>query len=292
MNTEFALEVSHLTKNYRDFSLNDVSFSLPTGCIMGFIGENGAGKTTTIRSILGMIQKKEGTINILGASQNECLPKINEHLGIVLNECTFPETLTTSDVSTIMKHIYKTWNNTSFSNYMDRFALPKKKKIKDFSTGMKTKLSIAAALSHDSRLLILDEATSGLDPIAREEILDVFLEFIQDENHSVFMSSHIVSDLEKICDYITFLHKGKILFSESKDVLLDSYGIYKCSKEEFDKLDASCVKAIRENKFGIEALVSYNQVKRQMSASSSSCMDRASIEEIMLMLVKGKQCTA
>lgn len=277
---ESAFKITNLSKNYKDFKLDNINIELPKGCIMGFIGENGAGKSTTIKLILDLIHKDSGNITILGKDNKKELNLIKENIGVVMDECFFPENINASNINLIMKNIYKTWDEKKFYNMLSSFSLPEKKIIKEYSKGMKMKLSIAVALSHDSKLLILDEATSGLDPIVRDEILDVFLEFIQNEEHSIFISSHIISDLEKICDYITFIHKGKILFSEPKDRLVEDYGILKCSSEDFKCIDKSFVKGLRKSSFGIEALVLKNKIK------GSYIIDKASIEDIMLFYVK------
>jgi len=276
-----ALKLENVTKHYDGFTLDNVSLSLPRGCIMGFIGENGAGKSTTIKLIMDLIRRDSGSITVLDKDNLRDMAEIKEHLGVVLDECCFPENLTAQSVNRVMANIYKTWNENKYWSMVNQFSLSRTKVIKDYSRGMKMKLAIAVALSHDTRLLILDEATSGLDPIVRDEILDVFLEFIQDEGNSVFMSTHIVSDLEKISDYITLIHKGKILFTQNKDVLLESYGILKCSQQDFQALDPAAVKGHRENAFGVEALVMKNQVPGHLT------VDRASIEEIMLYYIKG-----
>jgi len=277
---ESAFKITNLSKSYKDFKLDNVNIELPKGCIMGFIGENGSGKSTTIKLILDLIHRDSGNITVLGKDNKKELNLVKENIGVVMDECFFPENITAKDINLIMKNIYKTWDEKKFNNLLNYFTLPEKKIIKEYSRGMKMKLSIAVALSHDSKLLILDEATSGLDPIIRDEILDVFLEFIQDEEHSIFVSSHIISDLEKICDYITFIHKGKIIFSEAKDSLLESYGILKCSSDEFKNIDKSTIKGSRKNSFGIEALVLKNRLKGKY------IIDKASIEDIMLFYVK------
>ena len=276
----FALEIKGLTKKYDGFTLDDLSLTLPGGCIMGFIGENGAGKSTTIKLILDLVFKDQGTISILGHTGGESKKLLKENIGVVMDECYFPESLNANQVNTIMKNIYQTWQSDVYSNWLKRFDLPLKKSIKDYSRGMKMKLAIAVALSHDSKILILDEATSGLDPIVRDEILDVFLEFIQDETHSIFMSSHIISDLEKVCDYITFIHKGKLIFSEAKDELLEKYVLVKCSKADIQSIPETSIKGIRANNFGVEALVERHAVPQNF------VMDRVNIEDIMLYNIK------
>ena len=278
---EYALKVEDLTKKYEEFTLDNVKIELPCGCIMGLIGENGAGKSTTIKLILDLIRRDSGRIEVLGEDNIEGMKAIRENIGVVLDESCFPENLNLKDISLIMKHIYQTWDDTAFYGYCQHFSLPKNKIVKDYSNGMKMKLTIAAALSHDARLLILDEATSGLDPVVREEILDVFLEFIQDERRSIFISSHITSDLEKICDYITFIHKGKIILSEEKDRLLDDYGILKCSLSEFENIDKSLIIGYRKNNYGVEALVKKNNL------IGKYLIEKPKIEDIMLYYIKG-----
>jgi ABC-2 type transport system ATP-binding protein len=276
------LEIKNLSKKYDDFALDNVNITLPKGSIMGFIGENGAGKSTTIKLILDLIHRDSGKISIFGWDNIEYENKIKEDIGVVFEENNLPENMTITDVSIVMRNIYKNWDSKVFNSFMKEFSLPVKKTIKEFSRGMKMKLSIAVALSHHAKLLILDEATSGLDPIIREEILDMFLEFIQDEEHSIFASSHIISDLEKVADYITFIHKGRILFSESKDNLLCKYGVLKCRASEFEIIDKSIVAGYRKSKFGVEALVLKDKIK------GKHIIDHASIEDIMLFSIKGE----
>lgn len=275
------LSLKDVTKFYDGFTLDHVNIDLPSGCIMGFIGANGAGKTTTIKLILNLIHKDEGEVSILGQGL-EGLSAVKEELGVVLDESNFPENMSVKDVNMIMKNIYRNWDEKKFLSLAQHFGLSPDKIVKNYSRGMKMKLSIAVALSHHAKLLILDEATSGLDPVARDEILDVLLDFIQDESHSVLMSSHILSDLEKACDYITFIHKGKIVFSDTKDELLERYGLLKCSQAEFDALDPAIVRGFRRNSFGVEALVLKGQL------AGKHVVDRASIEDIMLYHVKEK----
>jgi len=277
---EYALRLENVTKEYKNFKLDHINIALPKGCIMGFIGENGAGKTTAIKLILDLINRDDGKITILGKDNRTEMNAIKENIGVVLDESSFPENLNAAEINHILKKIYKTWDENKFFSFLDKFSISHNKSVKDYSRGMKMKLSIAVSLSHDSKILILDEATSGLDPIIREEILDTFLEFIQDESNSIFVSSHIISDLEKICDYITFIHKGKIIFSEAKDDLLYDYGILKCSVEEFENIDKSIVKGMRKNKFGIEALILKNEI------SGNYIVDKASIEDIMIFIIK------
>ncbi len=275
-----ALNIKNLSKRYDDFALQDVTFSLPAGCIMGFIGENGAGKSTTINLILDLIEPDTGEIFVLEHSNRKDFAAVKEHVGVVLDESCFPEALSAQAINGILKRIFQTWDEQRFFALCVHFFLPEGKPIKEYSRGMKMKLSIAAALSHDTRLLIMDEATSGLDPIVRDEILDMLLEFIQDETHSVFMSSHIISDLEKISDYIAFIHKGKLLFCEEKDMLRAKYGIVKCSPTAFSALDKCSIKGQRHSAFGVEALVLKDQIP------SSFTVEPASIEDIMVYMAK------
>ncbi len=272
----YAIEIRNLNKRYSDFILDNVNFSIPSGCIMGFIGENGAGKSTTIKLILDLVHRDSGHIAVLGCDDLAKNQDLKEHIGVIFDESDLPDNLNAREIDMIMKNCFKTWDSGAFSKYISMFSLPAKKTVKEYSRGMRKKLSIAVALSHDVRLLILDEATSGLDPIMRDEILDVFLDFIQDENHSILISSHILSDLEKICDYITFIHKGKIIFSEEKDVLRDQYTLIKCSESEYDRLDKAAIVGERRSSYGIEALALKNKIGRNIQS------DPATIEDIML----------
>lgn len=276
------LEIKNLSKKYDEFTLSDVNITLPKGCIMGFVGENGAGKSTTIKLLLNIIHRDSGAIDVLGLNNIQYNKQIKEDVGVVFDESNFPDNMNANNVSLVMKHIYKNWDITVFQSYLNKFSLPLKKTVKEYSRGMKMKLSIAVALSHHAKLLILDEATSGLDPIVRDEILDVFMEFIQDEEHSIFISSHITSDLEKIADYITFIHKGKIVFSEPKDSLLTDYGILKCSIAEYANVDKKIVIGCRKSQFGVEALIIKNKLKGNYT------IDHANLEDIMLYHIKGE----
>lgn len=270
------LRLEHLSKDYGDFKLTDVNIRIPQGCIMGLIGENGAGKSTTIKAMLDLVHKDEGKVYMFGKEYREDNRELKEHIGVAMDSSCFSDELNVKEVGKIMKCLYRTWNDQRYRKYIKSFAIPEKKPVKHFSNGMKMKLSIAVALSHDTKLLILDEATSGLDPVVRNELLDTFMEFIQDEGHSIFISSHILSDLEKICDYITYIHKGKVLFSENKDDLMEMYRVVKCDKKELELLDTDAVIGSRSNAFGVEALVKSNAVPAVMLS------DAAGIEEVML----------
>lgn len=282
------IELKNVTKQYKGFALQDVSFTVPQGSIMGLIGENGAGKTTTLRLILNMIRRDSGTINVFGMDNLKHEREIKAQIGVVLDRSCFNETLRLKDVRAIMRSIFrKQWDDALFDDYVRRFDLPSNKKVKEFSRGMGMKLSIAAALSHHPKLLILDEATSGLDPIIRSEILDVFLDFIQNEEHSILVSSHITSDLEKIADYITFIHDGRVALSEPKDKLMYEYGILKCAQDLFDALTREEVAGYRKTAFGYEVLVRDKEaIARKYEGA---VLDNAALEDIMLYMVKGEQ---
>jgi len=281
------LEVRDLNKNYKnsDFSLKDVSFSLPSGAIMGFVGENGAGKSTTIGCILNTLIKDSGMVKILGRDMNDDSADIRDDIGVVYDTNAFPLHLTPLKIASAMRHIFSKWDNTLFKEYLKKFKLPENQKIKEFSRGMTMKLGVAVALSHHPKLLILDEATSGLDPIVRDDILDVFLDFVQDENNSILLSSHITSDLEKVADYITFIHDGSIVFSEIKDNLLYNYGVMRCKAAQFELIDKDDVLAYRKHDYHIDVLVTDRQTATKKYRDV--VIDNITIEEIMLMLVKG-----
>lgn len=275
-----ALEIRDLCKSYPGFSLQNLTLTLPQGCIMGLIGENGAGKSTTIRLILEMAQKDSGSIRILGKDNTENISLAKEDIGVVLDEVGFPECLTAQQVGNIMKNTYRNWNPDVYKMYMKELALPENKEFKEFSRGMKMKLGIAVALSHNPKILILDEATSGLDPVIRDEVLDIFSEFTRDENHAVLMSSHIVSDLEKICDYIAFLHKGRLLLCEEKDRIMEEYGILRCSADQMAELDPAAVKGKKESAYGVEAIVERDKVPATLQLSP------VDIEQLFIFMVK------
>lgn len=247
-----AIEIRNLSKDYRDFRLDGLSLTLPQGCIMGLIGENGAGKSTTIKSILGIIRPDSGSIRVFG---REISPKDKNDIGVVLDEVGIPECFSVRDVNRVMKHTYHNWDEAQFFGFVKRFRLPEKKRFKEFSKGMKMKLGIAAALSHHAKLLILDEATSGLDPLIRDEITDLLCEFTRNESCSILISSHIVSDLEKLCDYIAFLHDGRLTLCEEKDRLLERYGFLNTTEAELSALDAAAVKGKKSTPYGVQAIV-------------------------------------
>lgn len=277
-----AIEINSLCKSYKDFELKDITFSLPQGSIIGLVGENGAGKSTTIKLIMDAIERDSGTVTVLGTdNKSPQFKSVKEDIGVVLDEAYYPEVLTAKNVGAVMKNTYKNWNAEQYDALIKRFNLPTDKQFKDFSRGMTMKLAIAVALSHAPKLLILDEATSGLDPMIRDEILDIFNDFTRDETHSILLSSHIVSDLEKICDYIAFIHKGRLLFCEEKDVLLNEYAILKLTKAEFEAVPQRAVKGVKKSDYGVEVLV-------QKSAGSKAFKaEHTTLEEIILFLAKG-----
>jgi ABC-2 type transport system ATP-binding protein len=282
-----AIELEGVTKEYSNFLLDNISFQVPKGCIMGFIGENGAGKTTTLKAILNLIHINRGNIKVFGLDYVKDEKKIKEQIGVVFDESYFHDNLTLSHISKIMSKIYSNWQEEVFEQYIMKLKLPKDKIIKEYSRGMKMKLSIAAALSHEAKLLILDEATSGLDPIVREEILDIFMEFIQNEEHTILLSSHITSDLEKVADYITFIHNGRIVFCKSKDDLIYNYGVVHCGQEDYKKLDKKHTVGVRKSQFGLEVMV--DNKKELERRKEGLVIDNTSIEEIVLFKVRGEQ---
>ena len=275
-----ALEIKGLTKAYGGFTLDHINLVLPCGCIMGLIGENGAGKSTTIRLILDMIRGDSGSITILGKDNQDEMRATKEDIGVVLDEVGFPECLTARQVHNIMRNTYQRWDENVYIAYLNKLDIPRDREFKDFSRGMKMKLGIAVAMSHHPKLLILDEATNGLDPVVRDEVLDMFSEFTRDETHAVLISSHIVSDLEKICDYIAFLHKGKLLLCEEKDVLLEQYGILHCTAEQLRELNPAAIRGKKESAYGVEAIVQRDAIPLGMNISP------VSIEELFVFMAK------
>lgn len=281
------LEVKNLCKKYEGFELKDINLKLPKGMIMGLIGENGAGKTTTIKSILNLTNTDNGEINIFGLDSKKYEKQIKEDIGVVLYDSFFSEYLNPTDINKIMKKIYKNWDEKLYFKYIQDFKLPINKISKEFSSGMKMKLKIAVALSHHPKLLILDEPTSGLDPVARSEVLDIFQEFIEDEENSIFISSHITSDLEHIADYITFINNGEIILSKTRDELLDKYGIVKCSKSEFEKIDKKDYIKFKINRYEYDVLVENKQeFKRNYDCE---IIDKPTLDDIMLIYIKGEK---
>ena len=275
-----ALEIKNLNKSFKDFKLDNLSLTLPSGCIMGLIGENGAGKSTTIKLILGILRKDSGNITILGRDNEDNIQLTKEDVGVVMDEAGIPECMTAAQVGKMMSSIFKNWDSAEYESLLRRFDLPSDKPFKDFSRGMKMKLSIAIAMSHHAKLLLLDEPTSGLDPVVRDEVVELFFEFTRDEEHSILISSHIVSDLEKLCDYIAFLHNGKLLLCEEKDMLLSEYGIIHCTAGEMAEIPSDAVKHKKESPYGIEAIVLRKAIPRGIDISPIS------IEELFVFMVK------
>ena len=281
------IELQGVCKSYGDFALQDLNLTLPGGAIMGLIGENGAGKTTAIKCILGMTRPDSGTVTVLGQPMGPDSAALRQEIGVVLDECFFHDTLRPKDLSPILAPIYRGWDRELYWDCLARYGLPENKLIREFSRGMKMKLSLAAALAHRPRLLVLDEATAGLDPVVRDEILDEFLAFISDEDHAILMSSHITSDLEKIADYVTFLHAGKLLLTKPKDELLWKYGVLRCGEEQFQKLDGSEVLAWQKKDYSYDVLVPDRE--ELLRRYPEAVVDRATMDEILLLYVKGAQ---
>ena len=275
-----SLEIKNVSKSFSGFCLDNINLTLPSGCIMGLIGENGAGKSTTIKLILDMLHKDSGTITILGKDNGEDIALTKEDVGVVMDEVGMPECLTAKQIGNVMKHTFRNWKEDEYARLLQTLSLPDNKQFKDFSRGMKMKLGIAVALSHGAKLLLLDEPTSGLDPVVRDEVVDMFYDFTRDENHSILISSHIVSDLEKLCDYVAFLHKGKLLLCEEKDMLLSKYGIIHCTVEQLSELDKEVIKYKKETPYGAEAIVP------REDAPDGFKLSPISIEELFVFMVK------
>lgn len=275
-----ALEIKDVSKSFSGFCLDNVSLTLPNGCIMGLIGENGAGKSTTIKLILDMLHKDSGTITILGKDNGNDISLTKEDIGVVMDEVGIPECLTAKQVGKVMKYTFSNWNETEYVRLLQKLSLPENKPFKDFSRGMKMKLGIAVAMSHGAKLLLLDEPTSGLDPVVRDEVVEIFYDFTRDENHSILISSHIVSDLERLCDYVAFLHKGKLLLFEEKDELLSKYGIIHCTLEQLSELDNNVIKYKKETPYGADIIVP------RKKAPNGFKLSPISIEELFVFMVK------
>ena len=276
------IRIQNLTKRFEGFALEGVSFAVPRGAVVGFIGENGAGKSTTIKSILGLIRPDGGSIEVFGKDVGSLTKEERGRLGAVLGDGKLPENLTAKDLDGVFRHIFARWDAAAFFAYLDRFALPRGKMIKDFSRGMRQKFALAVALSHGADVLVLDEPTAGLDPVARDEILDILYDFMQDERRSVLISSHIVSDLEKLCDYIAFIHRGRLVFFEEKDALYEKYAVLRAPLETLRSC-ADAVVAVHRGEFGAGALV----LRAKLPAGIP--VERAGIEDIMLYFARGEK---
>ena len=283
---ENILEVKNLCKKYENFELKNISFNVPKGMIMGFIGENGAGKTTTIKAILDMINYT-GDIKIFGLNSQKHDRKIKEDIGVVLDDMFFSEILTPNDINNSMKSIYKNWDEKMFYDYLKEFSLLPNKQIKTFSKGMKKKLEILTAISHHPKLLILDEPTSGLDPVARTEITNIFQKFIENDNCSIFLSSHITTDLERIADYITFINNGKIILSKTTNELLDNYGIVRCTEKEFKKIDKKDYITYKREKYSYDVLV--ENKKDFKEKYNIKVIDKITLDDLMVLMIKGEK---
>ncbi len=278
-----SVKIQKLNKSYQNFALQNISFNVPEGTVVGVIGENGAGKSTTLNCILGTVKPDSGVLEVFSKSVSQLSETERNHIGAVIGENGLPSNLNVKQVGKMMKSVFSEWNEGVFEKYVTKFALPAAQPIKTLSRGIKQKLMIAVALSHNANLLVLDEPTSGLDPVARDEIIDVFYDFMQSENHAMILSSHILSDLEKICDYILFIHKGKQIFFEEKDALYEKYGILKCGVEDFEKVPKNAVVGFNRTQYGVSALVEKEQI------SSKYPLERAEIDDIMLYFLRGEK---
>ncbi len=276
------IRVKGLVKRYAGFTLEGIDFALPRGAVVGCIGENGAGKSTTVKSMLGLITPSAGSVEIFGKEAKELSREERGKVGTVLGEGCLPFGLRLKELQSVLRGMFLHWDDARFCAYCQKFALPLDKKIKDLSAGMRQKAAVAAALSHGAELLVLDEPAAGLDPVARDEMLDILYDFMQDEGHGVFISSHILSDLEKLCDYILFIHAGKQVFFEEKDALYEKYGILRCGQERLRELPQGSVVSVCRGEYGAGALVRRDLLGKGMC-------ERASIEDIMLYLVKGER---
>ena len=277
---EYAIELENVSKQYDGFLLDKISFKVIKGTVMGFVGQNGSGKTTTIKALLGINKIDEGNIKING---RDILDKelVKGDIGVIFDEIPFQQNLKIYQLQIMLKYFFINWNDEVFLNYIKKFNLPLKKKISELSKGMKMKLQIATCLSHNAKTLIMDEPTTGLDPVVRNEILNEFMDFMLDENHSILISSHITSDLEKIADSITFIHNGKMLLSDDKNMILENFGIYRCADIKNIPIKEEDIVSIRKNEFGYEVMT-----HNITSYKSNIEFDKASLDEIMLFHVK------
>ena len=284
---ENILELQQVSKTFSksNFALENVTFSLPYGSILGFVGENGAGKTTTIGCILNTIAKDSGMVKLFGKEMTDADTDMRERIGVVYDGDNFPAYWTAAQLAKVMSGFYKQWDNILFQKLLKEYKLPANQKIKQYSRGMTMKLAIAVALSHHPQLLILDEATGGLDPVVRDEMLDTFLDFVQEEDHSILLSSHITSDLEKVADYITFIHNGNVIMTVSKNDLVYNYAVMRCKKNQFLALDPADIIVYRKRDFQIDVLVS--DCKAMQRKYKEIVIDHVSVDEIFLLLVRG-----
>ena len=277
------IELKGLVKEYKTFTLGPVDLTVPGGSIMGLIGENGAGKTTLIKSMLGIVRPTAGEVSLLGTDPDHA----KEDIGIVMDDCFFSEYLRVKDVNSVLCRVYRNWDKALFQHYLDKFSVAGGKGIKELSRGMRMKLSLAAALAHRPRLLLLDEATAGLDPVVRDEILDEFLSFISDEDHAILISSHITSDLEKVADYIAYLHQGKLLLCDEKDRLLESYGRLVCAREDLERIDRGYLVSTRKSQYSTEALIRHRGDFQRLYPRLT--VEPVTLDELMVFVVKGEK---
>lgn len=280
-----AIEIKGLKKSYGDFQLGAIDLEIPRGIMVGLIGENGAGKTTLIKLLLNVIKKDSGDVKIFGNDYLECENEIKEEIGVVLDEEFFPELLCAKDINLIMQDVYKNWDKQLFYEYLDEFKIEENKAIKTLSKGMKKKLEIATALAHHPKLLILDEATSGLDPVVRGEVLDIFMKFLEDEENTVLLSTHITSDLENIADRIIFIDKGSKVLDKNRDELFDNYGILRCDREDFEKINQEDIVSYKKNKYDVQVLI--EDIRKCRKKYKDFVIDKITLEELMILMVKG-----
>ncbi len=281
-----AIEIKDLKKSYSNFNLDIKELVIPSGCIIGLIGENGAGKTTLIKSILNIIKKDTGIIKVFEKDYKE-EQTIKEDIGVVLDDCFFPEILNAKDIDLTMKDVFKNWNSKLFFKYLKEFDIQENKKIKELSKGMRKKLEIATALSHKPKLLILDEPTNGLDPVVRNEVLEIFLDFIKDEDHTILLSTHITSDLEHIADSIIFINNGSIVLNKTRDELIDNYGILKCDLKEFSKINKEDIVRYKKNKYDVQVLIS--DIDKMRKKYKDCVIDKITLEDLMVLMIKGSE---
>ncbi len=281
------IELEHVSKDYGDFKLDDVSFTVPEGSVCGFIGQNGAGKTTTINLILDVIRRDSGEVRVFGENVDENSAGLREDIGVVFDEMGFHEFMTGKDINIMMKHIYKNWDEEAFFGYLKQFSLPVKKKCGAFSRGMRMKLQIAVALSHQAKLLVMDEPTSGLDPIVRNEMINIFRDFVVEEDHTILLSSHITGDLEKLADEVVFIDGGRIVLTGNKDELLEKHGILKCKKEDVEKISKSLIVSSEVVSFGAEIMV--NDRKAAQKLYPDLVIEPAALEQIMIFYVNRRE---
>ena len=277
------IELKGLVKEHKTFTLGPIDLTVPGGSILGLIGENGAGKTTLIKSMLGVVNPGGGEVRLLGTGPDHA----KEDIGVVMDDCFFSEYLRVKDVNTVLSRVYKGWDKGLFRDYLEKFGLAGTKNIKELSRGMRMKLSLAAALAHRPKLLLLDEATAGLDPVVRDEILDEFLDFVSDEDHGILISSHITSDLEKAADYIAYLHEGKLLMCDEKDRLLESYGRLVCTRAELEQVDRGYLVSTRKSQYSTEALIRHKSDFRRLYPRLT--VEPITLDELMVFVVRGEK---